>query len=45
LRESFFFRLSFSAAEIDDTVKVGDASRTEQWPLTAAFSLNFDAAA
>lgn len=45
LRDSFFFRLSFSAAEIDDTVRIAEPSRTEHWPLTAAFSITLGAAA
>jgi hypothetical protein len=45
LRDSFFFRISFSAAEIDDTVKIGEPSRAAHWPLTAAFSLTLGAAA
>lgn len=39
LRQGFFFRVAFSAAEIDDTAKSGDAARNETWPQTLAFSL------
>jgi hypothetical protein len=45
LRHSFFFRISFSAAEIDDTVKPAEPSRAERWPLTVAFSLTLGQAA
>lgn len=42
LRQGFFFRVSFSAGEIDDTVKGSDPSRAEHWPLTLAFSLTLE---
>ena len=45
LKQGFFFRISFSAAEIDDTVKCNDPSRTEHWPLTLAFTLTLGQAA
>lgn len=45
LKQGFFFRIAFSAGEIDDTVRTGDPSRTEHWPLTLGFSLSLDAAA
>jgi Glycosyl hydrolase family 57 len=45
LRQGFFFRIAFSAGEIDDTIKVGDPSRAGHWPMTIGFSLTLDAAA
>jgi hypothetical protein len=45
LREGFFFRIAFSAGEIDDTVKNHEPSRAEHWPMTLAFSVTLDAAA
>jgi Glycosyl hydrolase family 57 len=45
LKQGFFFRIAFSAGEIDDTIKVGDPSRAEHWPMAIGFSLTLDAAA
>ncbi len=45
LKHGFFFRIAFSAGEIDDTVKTGDPSRAEHWPMTIGFSMTLDAAA
>lgn len=45
LKQGFFFRIAFSAGEIDDTVKNSDPSRAEHWPLTVGFSLSLSAAA
>lgn len=39
LRQGCFFRIAFSAAEIDDTAKSTDETRSESWPLTLAFSV------
>jgi glycosyl hydrolase family 57 len=45
LKDGFFFRVAFSAGEIDDTVKTSDPSRAEHWPLTVGLSLTLSAAA
>ena len=45
LKDGFFFRVAFSAGEIDDTVKNSDPSRAEHWPLNVGFSLSLSAAA
>ena len=35
----YFFRVCFTAGEIDDTVRNNDASRADTWPLKVGFSI------
>jgi hypothetical protein len=39
LGNDYFFRIYFSAAEMDDTVVPSEESRTATWPLAVAFSI------